>query len=150
MNSIVKNTRTDTQTVQLILTRIVQGVQHKYIAEEVGMSVSGIKKVKKRNLDALPEIRQQVIAEQGRYATRILQKTLRELEMRLDDSISGKNPLPVKELVSIAKETFSQAQINNSEPTAIVRSNLLDDNAEAMRLALETNNVVELANLVFP
>ncbi len=142
--------RTDPKTVQLILARIVQGTPYKTISQEVGVSESGIKKIKKRNLVSLPSIRVRVVEEQGRYAARILQKTLSEIERRVDDSITGKSPLPIKELVSIAKETFIQAHVKNEEPVPDEKLRLTPEETAAITQAIKTDDYKTLQSLMFP
>ncbi len=148
--STTSKRRINPETKRLILTRIVQGVRYIDIAEETLVSVSGIKKIKKRSEALLEDIRRQQIKKEAAIVSRILQKSNKLIEHRLDRAFAGQESIPSKDLVSISKEAHRQLQTEVPNPEAPVSISKEDAIAKnALLKALEAHDEVALVKLLF-
>ena len=115
------------------------------------MSVSTIKKIKQRNLELLTHIKHRIIEKDAETAARILHKSHRLLEKRLDRALLGDDDVPLKDLIGVSKEMFYQSQIEKNKPTAIFsNSGLTKEHDEALRMALKNDDTVAMLELIFP
>lgn len=141
--------RTDHKTELQVITRIARGIKYQEIYEEVGVPVSTIKKIKRRNVELLFEVKQEIIKKDAVTAARILHKSRTLLERRLDRALAGLETISTKELVATTKEMFSQSQVEKNEDTESNHQELSPERSQAMLEAIKTDDTVTLARLLF-
>lgn len=151
MNRKASNTKTDPRIEKQVVALIASGSKYADISEKTSVPVSTIKKIKRRNTEGLAQITKQIIQSQAQTAARLLQKSHRQIEKNLDRAFTGDVDIALKDLVSVSKEMFHQSQIEKGEPTAIVRDSPASrEHAEAVRIAMESDDMVALVDLIFP
>lgn len=141
-------------TEKKILAMIATGTRYADISQETGLSISGIKKVKKRNPIALTKMEEIITEKQAISASRLLEKSNREIEKKLDKASADEEDINLRDLVGVSKEMFSQSQIEHGKPTSIT-TNSTQDPIEAKKelksllKALKANDAVELQRIIF-
>ena len=143
----IHHLRTNPKTEREVVKQIALGNKYADISVKTGVPVSTIKKIRKRNDLALKQIKQHIIQSDAHIAVRMRQKSLRELENRLDNA---SDQITTKDLVSIIKEMSNQALLDRQESAS---EQLTTDESpefkEALRLALKRGDPVELQRLIF-
>src|SRR3990167_3052977 len=124
--------RTDPAKERLVITRIAKGMKYQEIYEEVGVPVSTIKKIKKRNLQLFYEVRQEIIKKDAAVAARLHYKAHILLERRIDAALAGRVEMSTKDLVSVVKEMTVQAQREKEESEAVKREQASLERSQAM------------------
>lgn len=141
-------------TEKKILAMIARGDRYADISQEVGLSVSGIKKVKKRNPISLAKMEEIITEKQAISASRLLEKSHREIEKKLDKALAGEEDIKLRDLVGVSKEMFNQVQIEHGKPTSIATSSTQDPleakkELKSLLKALKANDAVELQRIIF-
>lgn len=148
--SVISNLRTNPKTEQLVITRIAQGSKYQEIYEEIGVPVSTIKKIKKRNESLLIEVRQKNIRIEASIVVDNLQKVNKLIARRLDRVLEGKETIADRDLVNIAREMHSQAELNEAKVGSEVHGQQDEERSREIFRALEEQDFTKLHHLVFP
>jgi len=138
--------RTPEKTEAKALVMIARGDKYTEISKELGIAMPTITKIKKRNEGKLDEIKDMLIEEQKDKATRILDKTHRELETRIDDR---PHLFTTPELISLAKEMYSEAQGTlgaKNDPSTPYHAR---QDLKQVVQALESGDHIELQRVIF-
>lgn len=145
------NQRTDPEVELRVVSLIAVGRRYADISEETGVAVPTIKKIKRRNPQALAKMQTVIIERQAKVAARIHQKSLNEIDKKLDRAEAGSEDITIKDLVSVSKEMFSQSQIEQGKPTAITMNPHGDlGYLKTLTAALEADDAVAMAELLWP
>ncbi len=143
------NGRTDPKVERLVVARIAAGVRHIDISEETALSVSTIKKISARNRRLIAEVRLQNIKKEVVIVVSNLQKAHKLLAARLDRAIAGQEEIPVKDLISIAKEMHHQSQTDEARPPSETANQNTSEQSEALRTAVEANDTETIVSILF-
>ena len=139
-------TEIDNATEIKAVALLARGDTHQSIADALGISTSTVGKIKQRNQETLASVRGELIKHETRKAKRLLDRTHKLIEDKLDEFEDVNNrrakydkmlddeeitsaeyarlirtlPTPsLSELTSLAREMFSQSQIEDGKPTSI-------------------------------
>lgn len=139
------NQRTDPKTERLVITKIAQGIKYQEIYEEVGVPVSTIKKIKKRNLELYYEVKREITLHDAAVAARIHSKAHVLLERRIDAVLAGKEQISTKDLLSLVKEMTVQKQREKEEAEADKRAKQEFENTQELLRGLHQHELDQAA-----
>lgn len=146
----VSNKRTDPELERRIVTLIARGYTYPSISLETDVPVSTIKKISKRNQESIAKVKAGVVRWQIKSARRILEMSHKEIEKKLDLAMVGEEDIPIRDLVSISKEMFSQSQVEDGKCSAVVASQAQTEAYTSEILhALQVGDEVELQRILF-
>lgn len=168
---------TDKLTEMKILAMIVRGDTHRSIAEEMNINVNTVTAIKKRNPDTIKIMREKLAEKQISSAQKILTKSRRLMESKLDQYESNEDKRleimrqfedgeinhkemtqelakyptgTLTELTAVSREMFNQNQVENNKPTAI-SGNSSEQKQQLVDLvrAIESGDEVKLQQIIF-
>jgi hypothetical protein len=168
---------TDKLTEMKILAMIVRGDTHRSIAEEMNINVNTVTAIKKRNPDTIKIMREKLAEKQISSAQKILTKSRRLMESKLDQYESNEDKRleimrqfedgeinhkemtqelakyptgSLTELTAVSREMFNQNQVENNKPTSIP-GNSSEQKQQLVDLvrAIESGDEVKLQQIIF-
>lgn len=143
------NRRTDPKTERLVITKIAQGIKYQEIYEEIGVPVSTIKKIKKRNLHLFYEVRQEIIKKDAAVAARLHHKAHILLERRIDAALTGKADMSTKDLVSVVKEMTAQVEREKEEAATNQQEQATLASMLELAKAIEDDDIKTIEKIAF-